>query len=193
MKLICEGQYNKNLQLKAILSFRGYRQTKKRRAEQLTRANVLLSFKSVQTHWQLWRKYVEDKRQRRLFTKEIDDYLTEKTVRQVFTSLRYYCEKRKLANMAAAKVTSMVNKRVQRDIMWKMMSKSSRKMLLKSKEAGLRGAKEHQLVQHCFGFWFHSFNVLRIKEASVARSHAALVKRSVVKTWLAQMQQLTEE
>ena len=68
--------------------------------------------------------------------------------------------------------------------MWKMMSKSHKKKLLKSKELGMRVAKENQLVEHCFSFWFRSFNTLKSKEAKVSQKHATLVKRAILKNWL---------
>ena len=112
MKLICLDLYNKNLQRKTIRSFRGHITRKKHLTKQLNHATALLSVKSLQTYWQFWLKYIEHKRQRRLFSREISDYLKEKTTRQVFTSMRYFYEKRKLAKLAGTKVAQMVNTRL---------------------------------------------------------------------------------
>ena len=73
--------------------------------------------------------------------KEIEDYLKEKTMRQVYTSMRYNFEKKRQARQAGFKVKALVNHRLARNFMWIMMSKSNRKKLLKSKQNELINAK----------------------------------------------------
>ena len=91
------------------------------------------------------------------------------------------------------KITNMVNTRLMRDIVWKMMSKSNKKALLKSKEASLRNAKESILVHNCFATWFGRFNTLRTKERNVASVHNSRVKRQMMSRWKDQVQQVSQE
>ena len=87
----------------------------------------------------------------------------------------------------------MVNNRLMRDVVWKMMNKSNKKALLKSKEASLRNAKESFLVHDCFALWFGRFNTLRIKERNVTSKHTTLVKRQMMNQWKGQVQQVFQE
>ena len=141
----------------------------------------------------LWLKYIEDKKQRRLFKKEIGDYLREKTARQVFTQLRYHCRKKQLEKSASNRIVKMINTRLQRGVLFKMMSKCNKKLLLKSKQARLSNQRNHLMMNHCFGFWFNQYNNLRTKEIKITQKHNSLVKRSVMTAWRAQVKQMTYE
>ena len=63
----------------------------------LDQTTEAMASKQLQNCWYALIKYSEEKRQRRLFLKEIEDYLKEKTMRQVYTSMRYNYEKKRLA------------------------------------------------------------------------------------------------
>ena len=132
MILICIDQHNKHLVSKSLLAFRRHVETKKVQKEKTRRANVVMAFKTLRSYWMLWLKYIEDRRQRQLFKKEIDDYLREKTVRQVFTSLSIFYKKSLQEKRATQKIRSMINNRLMRDVVWRMMSKTNKKALLKS-------------------------------------------------------------
>ena len=176
MKLICLDLYNKNLQRKSLASFSRFIRTKKHISLMLDQTTAAMITRQMHKCWYAWAKHIEEKRQRRLFLKEIEDYLKEKTMRQVFTSMRYNFEKKRQAKHAGFKVKVLVNHRLARNFMWIMMSKSNRKKLLKSKQNELINAKNQTLINHCFMLWFQKYSTLAKCEKIIKHKHQRRIK-----------------
>ena len=105
-------------------------------------------------------------------------------MRQVYTSMRYNFEKKRLARQAGAKVKAFVSHRLVRNFMWAMMSKSNKKKLLKSKQNELVSAKKSAIIRNCFTVWYFKYSTLVKCEKIISHKYQRRVKAKTLSTWL---------